>query len=217
MTEFHVTRFLSDGTKHTHRTYRRGYSAALRFQQLAYEMLGDSADRDTNEGHRVMDAAERMAEAVTRGGFKTGTVESRGRRIVIEVINPAPSTPVEPAASVVGAPARPVSSADCEIVPTMEGYLVLVHGRPLLDEAGKVARFEMHEAAKAWIAGYDAPAPAMVPQPCQQQQAGPRVTVTVRNDNPATIWNRLAARLGREPTPAEAKAAVLRILRGEAL
>lgn len=39
------------------------------------------------------------------------------------------------------------------------------------------------------------------------------VTVTVRNDNPNTIWNRLAAKLGREPTNAEAKAEVLRILR----
>lgn len=38
------------------------------------------------------------------------------------------------------------------------------------------------------------------------------VTFTVRNDNPNTIWNRLAARLGREPTNAEAKAEVLRIL-----
>lgn len=33
-----------------------------------------------------------------------------------------------------------------------------------------------------------------------------------RNDNPSTIWNRLAARLGREPTNAEAAAEVRRIL-----
>jgi hypothetical protein len=39
------------------------------------------------------------------------------------------------------------------------------------------------------------------------------VTFTVRNDNPNTIWNRLAARLGREPTNAEAIAEVKRILR----
>ena len=38
------------------------------------------------------------------------------------------------------------------------------------------------------------------------------VTVTWSNGNPNTIWNRLAARLGREPTNAEAKAEVLRIL-----
>lgn len=38
------------------------------------------------------------------------------------------------------------------------------------------------------------------------------VRVTWRNDNPATIWNRLAAKLGREPTAAEAKAEVRRIL-----
>ena len=38
------------------------------------------------------------------------------------------------------------------------------------------------------------------------------VTFTVRNDNPNTIWNRLAAKLGREPTHAEAKAEVQRIL-----
>lgn len=41
------------------------------------------------------------------------------------------------------------------------------------------------------------------------------ITFTVRNDNPATIWSRLAARIGREPTSAEARAEVLRILRGE--
>lgn len=39
-----------------------------------------------------------------------------------------------------------------------------------------------------------------------------KITFTVRNDNPDTIWNRLAVRLGREPTNAEAKAEVLRIL-----
>lgn len=39
-----------------------------------------------------------------------------------------------------------------------------------------------------------------------------RVTFAVRNDNPNTIWNRLAAKLGREPTHAEAKAEVQRIL-----
>ena len=41
---------------------------------------------------------------------------------------------------------------------------------------------------------------------------GVRVTVSFRNDNPNTIWNRLAARLGREPTDAEARAEVLRVL-----
>lgn len=41
------------------------------------------------------------------------------------------------------------------------------------------------------------------------------VTFTVRNDNPDTIWNRLAARLGREPTNAEAIAEVKRILAGK--
>jgi hypothetical protein len=39
-----------------------------------------------------------------------------------------------------------------------------------------------------------------------------KTSVTFRNDNPNTIWNRLAARLGREPTNEEAKAEVLRIL-----
>lgn len=38
------------------------------------------------------------------------------------------------------------------------------------------------------------------------------ITVTFRNDNPNTIWNRLAARLGREPTDAEAAAEVKRIM-----
>lgn len=40
-----------------------------------------------------------------------------------------------------------------------------------------------------------------------------QVRITWRNDNPDTIWNKLAARLGREPTNEEAKAEVLRILR----
>lgn len=39
-----------------------------------------------------------------------------------------------------------------------------------------------------------------------------RVNITWRNDNPNTIWNRLAARLGREPTDAEARDEVRRIL-----
>jgi len=39
------------------------------------------------------------------------------------------------------------------------------------------------------------------------------VTITHHNTNPDTIWNRLAARLGREPTNAEAAAEVRRIIR----
>ena len=42
-----------------------------------------------------------------------------------------------------------------------------------------------------------------------------RVTTMWHNDNPDTIWNKLAARLGREPTAAEAKAEVRRILEAE--
>ena len=42
-----------------------------------------------------------------------------------------------------------------------------------------------------------------------------RVSFTVENPNPDSIWNRLAARLGRAPTLAEAGAEVKRIL-GEA-
>jgi hypothetical protein len=38
------------------------------------------------------------------------------------------------------------------------------------------------------------------------------VTTTWTNHNPDTIWNRLAAKLGREPTNAEASAEVKRIL-----
>lgn len=38
------------------------------------------------------------------------------------------------------------------------------------------------------------------------------VRTTWTNPNPNTIWNRLAARLGREPTNAEAAAEVRRIL-----
>lgn len=40
-----------------------------------------------------------------------------------------------------------------------------------------------------------------------------QVTITFTNPNPDTIWNRLAAKLGREPTNAEAREEVLRILR----
>ena len=48
--------------------------------------------------------------------------------------------------------------------------------------------------------------------------AGFRLTIRFVNSNPATIWNRLAAKLGREPTHEEATAEVRRILseaRGE--
>lgn len=40
-----------------------------------------------------------------------------------------------------------------------------------------------------------------------------RLTVTWRNDNPNTIANRLAAKLGREPSHHELRDEVLRILR----
>ena len=39
------------------------------------------------------------------------------------------------------------------------------------------------------------------------------VTTRWTNPNPETIWNRLAARLGRAPTDAEAREEVKRILR----
>lgn len=39
-----------------------------------------------------------------------------------------------------------------------------------------------------------------------------QVSITWHNANPNTIWNKLAARLGREPTNAEAAAEVKRIL-----
>ncbi len=39
-----------------------------------------------------------------------------------------------------------------------------------------------------------------------------QVTITWHNDNPNTIWNTLARKLGREPTNAEATAEVKRIL-----
>ena len=39
-----------------------------------------------------------------------------------------------------------------------------------------------------------------------------QITTTWRNDNPDTIWNRLAARLGRQPTNQEAADEVKRIL-----
>lgn len=38
------------------------------------------------------------------------------------------------------------------------------------------------------------------------------VTTSWHNDNPNTIWNRLAARLGREPTKAEVIAELRRII-----
>ena len=39
------------------------------------------------------------------------------------------------------------------------------------------------------------------------------VTVTWHNAGPQTIWAKLAAKLGREPTNAEARAEIERILR----
>lgn len=40
-----------------------------------------------------------------------------------------------------------------------------------------------------------------------------KITTTWTNNNPDTIWNRLAVKLGREPTHAEAVAEVKRILK----
>lgn len=37
-------------------------------------------------------------------------------------------------------------------------------------------------------------------------------TIAFHNANPNTVWNRLAAKLGRQPTNEEAKAEVYRIL-----
>ena len=39
-----------------------------------------------------------------------------------------------------------------------------------------------------------------------------KLTFTVTNNNPNTIWNKLAARLGRQPTSFEAEQEVKRIL-----
>ena len=39
-----------------------------------------------------------------------------------------------------------------------------------------------------------------------------QVNVTWRNDNPNTIWNTLARKLGREPTNAEARAEMDRLM-----
>jgi hypothetical protein len=39
------------------------------------------------------------------------------------------------------------------------------------------------------------------------------VSITWHNQNPNTIWNKLAARLGRDPGSVEVKAEVTRILR----
>jgi len=40
-----------------------------------------------------------------------------------------------------------------------------------------------------------------------------KITITWHNAGPHTIWSKLAARLGREPTNAEARDEVLRILK----
>lgn len=40
-----------------------------------------------------------------------------------------------------------------------------------------------------------------------------RVSITWTNKNPDTIWNKLAARLGREPTNEEAREEIFRIIR----
>lgn len=39
-----------------------------------------------------------------------------------------------------------------------------------------------------------------------------QINVTWRNDNPNTIWNTLARKLGREPTNAEARAEMDRLM-----
>jgi hypothetical protein len=39
-----------------------------------------------------------------------------------------------------------------------------------------------------------------------------KTTITFTNRNPDTIWNKLAVKLGREPTDAEARSEVERIL-----
>ena len=39
-----------------------------------------------------------------------------------------------------------------------------------------------------------------------------RINITAHSDNPETIWNKLAAKLGRQPTSEEAAAEVKRIL-----
>lgn len=39
-----------------------------------------------------------------------------------------------------------------------------------------------------------------------------KITTTWTNNNPDTIWNRLAAKLGRQPTNSEAEAEVKRIM-----
>lgn len=44
-----------------------------------------------------------------------------------------------------------------------------------------------------------------------------QITVSFTNTNPNTIWNRLAQKLGREPTRAEAIEEVKRILREAAI
>lgn len=44
-----------------------------------------------------------------------------------------------------------------------------------------------------------------------------KVTVTWHNSNPNTIWNKLAAKLGREPTNAEAAAEVKRIMQEDTI
>ena len=42
-----------------------------------------------------------------------------------------------------------------------------------------------------------------------------QITISVTSDSPDTIWHRLAMKLGREPTNAEAIAEVKRILSEE--
>jgi hypothetical protein len=42
-----------------------------------------------------------------------------------------------------------------------------------------------------------------------------RITVTWHNAGPHTIWAKLTARLGREPTNAETRDEVMRLLRGD--
>lgn len=336
-TTFTVSRFLASGAIAESRTYQRGYSAGLRLEAMAHDMVRANAGLDTADGHRVMRDASAMVESVVKGGMVSGTVESRGARVVItrtvEVFedecgdewpaepgdaDASEGTPVEPVAPVQSAPeavAAPVEFVAGDAVNISADWLnacgqgrwagmafrvVRVRnygpGRIMLDvecpddspwtvwtvrgvshyadpapeaveavEPAEDVRTALDNGSDYWTIsrfplfighngrwnihadadGYCAALPTVsglahghkashfgdagyvratlgfdvlaIIAALRAPEAAPvTVTTTWHNDNPDTIANRLAARLGRPATDAELSAEVKRILRGEA-
>jgi len=66
------------------------------------------------------------------------------------------------------------------------------------------------ETAAVPVPSFDGAEPAKTVTPKGSERM--KITVTVTNNNPDTIYNKLAAKLGRAPTNAECKEEIFRIL-----